>query len=323
MEYLHVPVLSNEILELLQPEAGDVIVDGTLGGGGHSLELAKRIGGTGILVGIDLDPAAIAKATALFAEAGISCDYRFVRGNYADIGTICAEQGLVGKRRPTKILADFGISSYDLEGSNRGFTFQRDEPLDMRFDPDSVQDEDDRPRNAAFLVNTMSAKDLENIFREYAEERFSRQIANAIVEARETAGISTSAELLAIITGSLPKKFQFTAPSVARRIFQALRIEVNGELDNVRTFLPAAFDLLAPNGRLAAISFHSLEDRIVKQYIADLAKGCICPPDFPLCVCGKEPPAKPLTKKPVTASEDEAAKNPRSKPAKLRAFQKI
>ncbi len=317
----HIPVLSNEILEYLKPEPGQTIVDGTLGGGGHSLRLAKAIEPNGILVSIDLDPAAIAEAERNFSQASVKSNVNFVRGNYRDIKKIINELGI---ESVNAILIDIGISSYDLEGSHRGFSFQKIEPLDMRFDPDLVPNNKHKePFTAKFIVNSYTEAELKKLFEDYSEDKFSGRIAKAIVAHRQEQGIETTEDLFNIIKKSLPAPIRFKAGDSARRIFQALRIEVNGELDNLRTFLPDAFEILKPGGRLAVISFHSLEDRIVKHYFLDKVQGCTCPPEFPVCVCGKEPLAKILTKKPVTATEQEIKENPRSAPAKLRVLQKI
>jgi 16S rRNA (cytosine1402-N4)-methyltransferase len=312
-KFSHVPVLSKEVVELLAPAAGEVAVDCTLGGGGHALEIAKHLGKQGKIFGIDLDPAAIGAAEALFKAEKPLAAHSFVHGSYANIDAILDQ---VDTKGVDLILADVGISSYDLEQSNRGFTFQKDEPLDMRFDPSSKL-------TASHVVNTYTEQHLADIFREYAEDRHGSRIAKGIVAQRQTGTIATTAQLFDTIKHILPGSIRFKAADSARRIFQAIRIEVNGELDNLSTFLPKAFKVLAPGGRLAVISFHSLEDRIVKQFFLAKAKGCICPPDFPECRCGKVPEGRILTKKPVTATDAEATQNPRSRPAKLRAIQKV
>jgi len=321
MEYRHTPVLLNEVLEYLDPQSGEVIVDGTLGAGGHAIALAERIGPKGKIIGIDLDPAALAKAEQSYLDSGNSAWHKFIRGNYKDISKIAEDSKISSV---DKILVDVGISSYDLEGSERGFSFQKDERLDMRFDPDKQNGYGGSPRDASYLINTLDQTELERIFKEYGEDKFSRQIAMAIVRhRRENSAIGTTTELLNIIKEALPISVRFKSADSARRIFQALRIEVNEELDNLKSFLPEAFTLLKPGGRLAVISFHSLEDRMVKNFFKELTKGCICPIDFPICQCGKKPLAHILTKKIVIATEKEIAENPRSKPAKLRVIQKI
>ena len=317
----HTPVLLNEVLEFLDPKPGQTIIDGTLGGGGHSLALAKAIEPKGILVGIDLDPAALTEATAKIKDADIKSEIHFVKGNYKDIKKIVSDLGL---KEINAIIIDIGISSYDLEGSNRGFSFQKHEPLDMRFDPEArPAHKEKEPFTARYIANHYSEKELKQIFDQYGEEKFSSRIVRGIIEHRQENKIETTEDLFNIIKHSLPAAFRFRAGDRARRIFQALRIEVNKELENLEKFLPDAFEILAKNGKLAVISFHSLEDRIVKHFFLEKAKGCICPPDFPQCVCGKEPLAKILTKKPITASGEEQKENSRSTPAKLRVIQKI
>jgi 16S rRNA (cytosine1402-N4)-methyltransferase len=312
-EFVHVPVLSKEVVELLDPKPGQVFVDCTLGGGGHALAIAQRIGKAGRIIGIDLDPAAIAAAEKLFTAERPAAPHTFVRGSYADIDVILEQNGT---ERADLILADVGISSYDLEQSGRGFTFQQDQPLDMRFDPAAH-------RTAAHIVNTYTEQHLAEIFRMFGEDAHSSRIARGIVAQRQTDTIATTLQLFDVIKRSLPGSIRYKAADSARRIFQALRIEVNGELDSLSTFLPKAFRLLAPGGRLAVISFHSLEDRTVKQFFLAKAKGCICPSDFPECRCGRLPEGKILTRKVVMASGEEIVRNPRSRPAKLRVIEKI
>jgi 16S rRNA (cytosine1402-N4)-methyltransferase len=325
MDYRHTPVLLQEVLEYLNPQPGDIVVDGTLGGGGHSKEIAKRIEPNGFLLGIDLDPAAIKEAEKVFQESEIKTRYRFVHGNYADIAELYADvaKEFKLKSNPNKILVDVGISSYDLEGSNRGFSFQKDEPLDMRFNPEAVSVGHQTPRDAAYLINHLSKEQLQKIFSEYGEERFSGRIASGIIARRESSEIKTTAELLDVIRLTLPANLRYTYQNSARRIFQSLRIEVNHELENIQRFLPTAFELLPAKGLLAVISFHSLEDRAVKRFAQELVKGCVCPPDFPECRCDKKPLAKILSKKPVIAGEAEISENSRSRPAKLRIIEKL
>lgn len=312
-KHFHTPVLLNEVLEFLQPKPGQTIVDATVGGGGHALELAKALGSSGTIIGMDLDPEALRETQSNFKKQKLKINLKLIHDNYRNIATVLRSASLA---RVDGIIADLGISSYDLGQSGRGFSFQKDEPLDMRFNPE-------QERSAQSIVEHYEEHELSKIFREYSEEKFSNKIARAIVVARQQQSISTTTDLFNIIKHALPGSIRFKAADSARRIFQALRIEVNQELRNIEQFLPQAFAALTPGGRMAIISFHSLEDRIVKQYFLSLAKGCICPPEFPVCVCGKEPLAKILTKKPVVASEQEQAENPRSKPAKLRAIEKI
>jgi len=268
-----------------------------------------------------LDPESIKTAEQKFADDKVQAKSFFVKGNYKDIDSILSELGI---NSADAILVDIGISSYDLDLSKRGFSFQKEEPLDMRFDPESAPaNKRHQPFNAKYILDSYSEEDLQNIFHQYGEEKFARRIAREIVRSMQQAEIFTTTDLFNLIKKSLPAPIRFKAADSARRIFQALRIEVNKELDNLEQFLPKAFSLLNPGGKLLVISFHSLEDRMVKQYFLEKAKGCICPPDFPECRCGRNPEAKILTKKPVTAGEQEQQQNPRSKPAKLRVIQKI
>ncbi len=317
----HIPVLLNEILAQLEPQPGQIIVDGTLGGGGHSVELAKRIQPNGTLIGLDVDPFAIEVATQKIKEAKLTSKIILLKDNYRYVKKIINDLGI---EKVDSILIDIGISSYDLEGSHRGFSFQKDEPLDMRFDPEATaQNRHKEPFDAAYIVNHYEEQDLKKIFDDYGEDKHSSRIARAIVARRQETKIKTTTELFEIIKKSLPAALRFKAGDNARRIFQSLRIEVNHELDNLKNFLPNAFEALAPNGKLAVISFHSLEDRMVKQFFLEKARGCICPSDFPECRCGKTPEGKILTRKIITASQEEIIGNSRSAPAKLRVIQKI
>lgn len=316
----HIPVLLNEVIEYLDPMNGEVAFDATLGGGGHALEIAKRISPNGILIATDLDPASIDAAEKRFTDAGIQ-KYFLRRNNYRNIDQVLEELNI---SKVDIVLADLGLSSYDFDLSGRGFSFQKDEPLDMRFDPESSpENKRHEPRTAKYLLKHLTEKELEEIFSTYGEEKFSRKIARAIIESRQEKEIETTTELFELIKKALPAKFRFKAGDSARRIFQSLRIEVNRELENIEDFLPKAFHALKPGGRLAVISFHSLEDRIVKHFFLSKAKGCICPPDFPQCVCGKTSEAKILTRKPIGPSQEEVESNRRSASAKLRVLQKI
>jgi 16S rRNA (cytosine1402-N4)-methyltransferase len=330
MNYEHIPVLLNEVLEYLDPRPGQNIVDATLGGGGYTRAIIDRIQPGGKVLAIDLDEDAIesfksqtpttpsrppqADGTPLLEKEGKAPRLTLVQENFAHIDKILKSHDF---SPPNGIVADLGLSSYELE--HRGISFQTDQPLDMRFDLS-------QPLDAKFILNNNNydQKRLEKIFSEYGEEKFSRQIVRKILEKREKRiEIKHTTDLYQIIQEALPKPVKYKSDDSARRIFQALRIEVNHELENLREFLPKAFDLLAKEGRLVVVSFHSLEDRIVKQFFVGLTKGCVCPPEFPQCLCGKNPKGKILTKKPVTASTEELNKNFRSNPAKLRAIQKI
>jgi 16S rRNA (cytosine1402-N4)-methyltransferase len=326
--YHHYPVLLKEVLEYLSPKPGQNFVDATLGGGGYSKEILEKIHPDGKLLSIDLDTEAIEnfkyqisnvkknqKSENLNPESVI-----IHHGNFKDIDKIVKHYEF---SNISGIVADIGFSSFQLDQSGRGIAFSKNEPLDMRFDQSQETD-------AKFILETYTELQLKQIFEEYGEEKFSRQIARKIVESRQQSADSNkrkaihyTTDLYQIIQEALPKPVKHKAEDSARRIFQALRIEVNKELSNLEEFLPKAFALLNPGGRLAVVSFHSLEDRIVKQYFVGLSKGCVCPPEFPQCLCGKNPQGKILTKKIVTASQTELAENSRSKPAKLRVIEKL
>ena len=310
-DYFHQPVLLQEVIGLLNPQPGEIFIDATLGGAGYSQAILRKIGKEGGLVSVDLDSDAVEFARQLAHD---NQNWNIVQGNFRNIDKIAEKYKL---NQIHGIVADIGFSSYELDQSGRGLSFQKDEPLDMRFDQS-------QPEDARFLLASRSEAELEKIFREYGEEKFSRQIARRI-KTSQAAGqkLHKTGQLYELIQAALPKPVKHKAADSARRVFQALRIAVNHELENLQDFLPKAFDILSAGGRLAVVSFHSLEDRIVKEFFNQLAKGCICPPDFPQCVCGKSPLLKVLTKKPVTASEAELAANSRSRPAKLRAALKL
>lgn len=311
-EYHHVPVLLREVLEVLDIKPGQNVVDGTLGGGGYSKALLDKIGSKGNILSIDLDTDAIDNFKLQIPNVK-NCTV--VHGNFKDIDKIITGHDFPA---PDAIVVDIGFSSYELEQSGRGLSFQKKEPLDMRFNQASGNED------AKFILNSSDEKRLLEIFNKYGEEKFSKQIVRKIMLARQDGKhIHYTTDLYEIIQSALPKPVKHKADDSARRIFQALRIAVNHELSNLEEFLPKAFDILAPGGRLAVVSFHSLEDRIVKQFFVSLTKGCVCPIDFPQCICGKEAAGKILTKKLVSASEEELRENPRSKPAKLRAIMKL
>lgn len=302
---MHIPVLLKEVINFLKPQQGQCFIDATYGAGGHSKELLKRIGEEGKVLAIDLDRDALKKT--------LSRNLILVHGNFAQIASIAAEAGI---EEVDGILADLGLSSTILDDPKRGFSFQSDGPLDMRFDQE-------QELTAAEIVNTYDAGRLERIFKEYGEERFSRSIALGIVQARAEKRIVGSIELFEIIKISIPGRVRHKAKDTARRIFQSLRISVNDELGSLKKFLQQAVKLLRPNGRLAVISFHSLEDRIVKRFLLDQARGCVCPPSFPICVCNSLPLMRIITKKPVYPTEEEITGNPRAKSAKLRIGEKV
>lgn len=311
MNYEHTPVLLKEVLDYLGPKPNENFVDATLGGGGYSKAILEKIQAKGKVLAIDLDANAITK---IKSEIPDQKSLILHHGNFKDIDKIIKHHGFPA---PDGIVADLGLSSGELDDSGRGFSFQKTEPLDMRFDRS-------QPKDAEFILNNYDEPGLKRIFEEYGEEKFARQIAKKIISYKQQAGeIKHTNELYQIIKDSLPRPVKHKADDSARRIFQALRIAVNHELENLESFLPKAFDILKPGGRLAVVSFHSLEDRAVKQFFNSLARGCVCPPEFPQCLCGKNPKGKILTKKPVLAGPEELKNNPRAKPAKLRAIEKI
>ena len=308
IRYSHTPVLLAESIELLAIKPDGIYIDGTAGGGGHSFEIAKRLT-TGRLVAIDQDEAAVTAAKKRLAEFGERV--MVVRENFRNMASVCAGLGISGV---DGVLLDLGVSSYQLDCAMRGFSYMADAPLDMRMDT--------RKSFSAYdVVNTYSESELRRIIHEYGEERFAARIAAVIVSARQKKEIRTTRELSELIISAVPAKPGDGHP--AKRTFQAIRIEVNNELGLLAPAMKDAVGLLNPGGRIAVISFHSLEDRIVKETFASLAKGCTCPRDFPVCVCGRRPQIKTITPKPILPSEREQAENPRSKSAKLRAAEKL
>jgi 16S rRNA (cytosine1402-N4)-methyltransferase len=303
----HVPVLAAELIDLLDPREGETFVDCTFGGGGHASLVAERLGPAGELVCVDRDPAAEARFDEVAAEA--PCATRFIRGDYADVLADLGDEGL----EPDAVYFDLGVSSMQIDAWERGFSYSYDAPLDMRMDPDS-------PLTAADLVNEWPERRLAETLRAYGEERHARRIAAEIVGRRPFA---TTSELVDAVRDAVPPAARFGRGHPAKRTFQALRIAVNEELDSLDRALPLAWDLLPVGGRLAAISFHSLEDRRVKRFIADLARGCVCPPEIPVCVCGHEPEAEPLSRRAVSPSPGELEANPRAHSAHLRAARKL
>ena len=315
-EYRHTPVLLAECLEYLNLQTQHTFVDATLGGAGHSYEAAKRIGREGTLIGIDQDEAAI-------EAAGIKLgtlpdderpDIELMNCNFGDL-----DEALLSVEVPgiDAILFDLGVSSAQIDTQARGFSFKENGPLDMRMDPGK------QTLTAAEIINTYNAADLTRIIRTYSDERWASRIADFIVRERQKAPIETSGQLVEIIKEAIPASARRSGGHPAKRTFQALRIEVNGELDVLRTGLDAAIRWLNPGGRIVVISYQSLEDRIVKETFASFVNRCTCPPDLPVCVCGKEPILEVITKKPVTPTEEEIERNPRARSAKLRAAQKL
>ena len=307
----HVPVLAEEVRELLSVQPGETIIDGTFGAGGHSRLLASDLQNSGKLVAIDRDPTVRSYFDRVKASTR-GVQMRFLRGDYAVVLSQLAGNGV----RADAILLDLGLSSMQVDRPERGFSYATDAPLDMRMDPsDEV--------GAADLIATWDERELETIFRRYGEERYARQIARAIVRRRSETPIERTGQLVDVVRASIPAPARFGEGHPAKRVFQALRIEVNHELESLEAGLPAAFEMLRPGGRLVVISFHSLEDRIVKRFLRDRARGCTCPPEFPICVCGHEPELRILTPKLVRPSTREVEHNPRASSARLRAAIKV
>lgn len=310
VEFKHVSVLLGEAVDGLAIKSGGIYADGTLGGGGHSYEIASRLSPDGRLIGIDRDLEAIAAAKNRLSPFS---NVTYVHSNFADIKAILSDLGISSI---DGAVIDLGVSSYQLDCAERGFSYMEDAPLDMRMDSTAEL-------SAYDVVNTYSKEALTKIFYEYGEERFSKKVAELIAEQRAIAPITTTLELVEIIKKAIPERFRQKGSHPAKRVFQAIRIEVNSELEPLKDALCDFFDVLSPGGRLCVITFHSLEDRIVKQTFASFAKGCICPRDFPICVCGNKPRGKVITGKPILPSEDEININKRSKSAKLRICEKF
>lgn len=312
MEFHHIPILAEECMQALAPEKGGIYVDCTAGGGGHSLEIAKRLPKNGRLICIDRDDEAIEACTNRL-EA-YKDKVTIVKSNYSEI---CDVLDRLCIDKIDGVMWDLGVSSHQIDDGQRGFSYSIDAPLDMRMDQSCG-------KTARDVVNTYSESSLMTIIRDYGEEKFFARVANAIVRAREEKPIETTLELASIVTNAIPAAARHAeAQNPARRTFQAIRIEVNGELQGISPSLEGAIDRLKPGGRAAVITFHSLEDRIVKQTFVKMAKGCECPPSFPICVCGKKPIVELVTRKPIIPSEDEMNINSRSHSAKLRVVEKL
>lgn len=310
-EFSHIPIMLDDVIELLNPCRGGVFVDGTLGGGGHSEAILKRLPSGSKHFGIDRDNEALeaaGKRLLVFQDA-----FKSIKGNFFDMKNLLEAEGV---DRVDGILMDLGVSSYQLDATERGFSYHHDAPLDMRMDTDV-------PFSAYDVVNGYTSEKLFIIIKNYGEERYASRIANAIVKARTTKPIKTTCELAEIIKSAMPAQARWEGTHPARRTFQAIRIEVNGELDGLSKAMEDAFSILNPNGVLAVITFHSLEDRIVKQAFKKLENPCTCDPKAPICTCGAVKEARILTKKPLVASDEENALNPRARSAKLRAIQRI
>jgi 16S rRNA (cytosine1402-N4)-methyltransferase len=306
----HVPVLAGEAIELLDPQPGQTVVDCTFGAGGHARLLAGRIGASGTLIAIDRDPVAAERFAELEPELAPSA--RFIRASFVDGLAQLSDEGV----RADAVLMDLGMSSMQVDTWQRGFSYAYDAPLDMRMDPDIEL-------TAHELVNEAEPRHLETIFRDLGEERYARPIARAIVRARQRAPIASTIALVDVIAGAVPAPARFAAGHPAKRVFQALRIAVNDELGQLDAALPLAWGLLRNGGRLAAISFHSLEDRRVKRFLAARAQGCICPPDLPICACGREPEAELVSRRAIAPTPGEVAANPRARSARLRVASKL
>jgi 16S rRNA (cytosine1402-N4)-methyltransferase len=303
--------MSREVLSYLQPHAGAVYLDGTLGGGGHSRLILEASAPDGILIGLDRDPAALAKASEVLTPFGERAILR-----HAEFAAAEAELATLGIAGLDGMLLDLGVSSHQLDTPARGFSFRDDGPLDMRMDPSSGE-------TAANVVNTLDGAELVRIFRDYGEERWAKRIARRICQLRQEQPFETTRQLAEMIRETVPGGRQPARIHPATRVFQALRIFVNGELEQVRAGVALGLRLLRPEGRLVVISFHSLEDRIVKHMFREAAIGCICPPKLPLCQCGREPEIEILTRRAIRPAEDEIERNPRSRSAILRAARKI
>lgn len=307
MGFSHFSVMLDECINGLDIKPNGIYIDGTCGGAGHSKEIAKRLTEGGMLIGIDRDPDAVVAASERLAPYNA----KVLKGNFSDMKALAAGEGI---SEIDGILLDLGVSSHQLDTLERGFSYHGDAPLDMRMSREGISAKD--------IVNTYSYEELSRILWEYGEEKFSRRIADNIVKQRENAPIETTGQLADIVCSSYPAKFR-REKNPCKKTFQAIRIAVNCELDELDRALDDGFDMLKIGGRFCIITFHSLEDRIVKQRFASFCTGCTCPPDFPQCVCGKKPRGKLVNRKPIEASEEELAVNNRSHSAKLRIIEKI
>src|SRR3954464_14987204 len=310
MPQTHVPVPAGELIEALDPRPGQTAIDCTLGGAGHARLVAERIGPTGTLIAIDRDPTAEAAFAELSAE--VACETRFIRADFVNGLQQLVDEGV----RADIVYMDLGMSSMQVDNRERGFAYAYDAPLDMRMDPD-------QELTAFEIVNTWDRRRIARALREYGEERFADRIAGEIVRRRGKKALETTFELNEAVSAAIPAPARFAGGHPAKRTFQAIRIAVNGELAQLDEALPLAWDLLRVGGRLAAISFQSLEDRRVKRFLADRAQGCICPPDLPVCGCGRTPEAEPVFRRSVVPPPGEIADNPRAKSARLRAARKL
>lgn len=307
MEFSHISVLLNESIDGLNIKPEGIYVDGTAGGAGHSCKIAGNLNEKGMLIALDRDPDAVAVATE---RLSVFKNAKVIRSNYSEMRNVLDELGI---DKVDGVLMDLGVSSHQLDTGSRGFSYHVDAPLDMRMSQDGM--------SAADIVNSYSEKELAKIIFEFGEEKFSRQIAANIVKAREIAPVNTTLELAEIIKNSVPQKVR-RDKNPCKKTFQAIRIAVNGELEHLSKGIDEAFYSLKSGGRLAVITFHSLEDRLVKQRFAGWCRGCTCPPDFPQCVCGNKPEGKLVNRKPIEAGETELEINNRSRSAKLRIIER-
>jgi 16S rRNA (cytosine1402-N4)-methyltransferase len=309
-EASHTPVLASELLEVLDPQPGQLAIDCTFGDGGHARLLAERLGSSGTLVAIDRDPLAEQRFAALAAET--ACSLRFIRSGYAEALELLAREGV----RADMVYFDLGMSSMQVDTRERGFSYSYEAPLDMRMDPA-------QELSAREIVAEWDERRLAHVLRDFGEERHAGAIARAIARRREQAPIETTLELVETINAAIPAPARFAGGHPAKRSFQALRIAVNDELGQLDRALPLAWGLLREGGLLAGISFHSLEDRRVKHFLGERARGCVCPPELPVCVCGREPQAALLRRRSIVPSAEEVARNPRASSARLRAARKL
>jgi 16S rRNA (cytosine1402-N4)-methyltransferase len=310
MTRTHIPVLAGELIDLLDPQPGETAVDCTFGGGGHARLIADRLGPAGTLIGIDRDPVAEERFSEMAAE--LPCHTRFIRADFVSALERLGAEGL----EADLAYMDLGMSSMQVDTWERGFSYAYDAPLDMRMGPE-------QDLTAAQIVNDWDERRLARLLREYGEERYANRIARAVVRARAREELESTQQLVEVIKGAVPVPAQFAGGHPARRTFQALRIAVNDELCQLDAALPAVWRILRPGGRFGAISFHSLEDRRVKRFLVERARGCVCPPELPVCVCGHHPEAELLTRRALAPTAGEVEANPRSKSAHLRAARKL
>ena len=312
MEFSHVPVLYEECIKALDIKPDGIYVDGTLGGAGHASGVCTKLGKDGLFIGIDRDIDALNASQKRLLDSGTPCDKKFVQSNYADIKFVLRDLGI---ENIDGALLDLGVSSFQLDNPERGFSYMHDAPLDMRMNASDKFTAED-------VVNDYSEKDLVRIIKDYGEEKWAARIAQFICDARSEERITTTGKLVEIIKAAIPAAARREGPHPAKRTFQAIRIEVNDELGALERAVSDFIDVLAPGGRLAIITFHSLEDRIVKDIFKNRLNPCTCPPEFPVCVCGKKPDVKKITGKPILPSDLELENNPRARSAKLRVIEK-